>query len=112
MELTQASAVLLRFAQLELLQLALLRAFRTALSSRRPLLLKFRIVPCEPYVRDEFVELRQRQRAAALRLLLGNGVEEKPVKISCRLKISRMRSYFFPSQAVATVALRALSMIR
>ena len=87
MGLTHASAVLLRFAQLEFLQLALLRAFRTALPSRSPLLLQLRIVPCEPYVRDEFVELRQRQRAAALRLLLiliGNSVEEKPVKISCR----------------------------
>ena len=100
MGLTQASAVLLHFAQLELLQPALLRAFRTTLPSRRPLLLQFRIVPREPYVRDEFVELGQRQRAAALRLLLGNSVEEKPVEISC---ISRMIFFLvsgFFSQAV------------
>ena len=94
MRLTQASAILLYFAQLDLLQLALLRAFRTALPSRCPLLLQFRIVTSEPHVRDEFVEFGQRQRAAAaagLLLLLGNSVEEKSVKISCRLKISKMR---------------------
>ena len=91
MELTQASAILFRFAQLELLQLALFRAFRTTLPSRCPLFLQFRIVPCEPDVRDEFVEIRQRQRAAALCLLLRNSVEEKPIKISCRSKTSGMR---------------------
>ncbi len=94
MELTQASAVLLHFAQLELLQPALLRAFRTTLPPRCPLLLQFRIVAREPYIRDEFVEIGQRQRAAVFRLFLGrNSVEEKPIKISCRLKISTMRFF-------------------
>jgi hypothetical protein len=91
MQLTQASTVLLRFAQLDLLQLALLRALRTALPSRCPLLFQFGIVPCEPYVRDEFVELGQREHAAALRILLRNSVKEKSVKISCKSKIPRIR---------------------
>jgi hypothetical protein len=97
-ELTQTSAVLLRLAQHNLLQLALLRAFRTALPSRCPLLLQFGIMPCEPYVRDEFVELGQRECAAALRVLLRNSVEEKSVKIGCRLKIPDFsQRLFFPA---------------
>ena len=44
-------------------------------------------MPCEPYVCDEFVEFRQRQHAAALRVLVRNSVEEKSVKISCKLTI-------------------------
>src|SRR5216683_632006 len=76
--LTHAGAILLRLTQLDLLQLPLLRALRTALAPRRALLFQFGVVPREPDVRDELVELGQRQHAAAL---LGYSVEEKSEKI-------------------------------
>jgi hypothetical protein len=79
--LTHAGAILLRLTQLDLLQLPLLRALRTALAPRRALLFQFGVVPREPDVRDELVELGQRQNAAAL---LGYSVEEKSEKIGCR----------------------------
>jgi hypothetical protein len=55
--LTHAGAILLRLAQLDLFQLLLLRALRTALPARRTLLFQFRVVPREPDVRDELVQL-------------------------------------------------------
>ena len=81
--LTHASAVLLCLAQLDLLQLLLLRALRTALPARGTLLFQLRVVPREPDVRDELMQLGQRQRAAAL---LRNSMEEKSVKVGCKKK--------------------------
>ena len=55
--LTHAGAILLRLAQLDLFQLLLLCALRTALPARRTLLFQLCVMPREPEVRDELMEL-------------------------------------------------------
>ena len=55
--LTHASAILLRLTQLDLFQLLLLRALRTAFPARSTLIFQFYVVPREPDVCDELMEL-------------------------------------------------------